>query len=769
MKKSLLLASLVCLLTFSAKANEIIVNSPADYASSYAAAQNGDVLKLYSGVYAQQNFPAGKYITVAAASDTSDVNITGEVRFDGEVGEGAGICFEGVTLGEGASYLFNFAFTGSIKEIKLKNCIIHDVNRCTIYLTGGAATCLENLVFDGCTLNNLNSGNWNMMWPTTPIKNITFNECTFYDNNGMESIYLPRENADYSHTFTFTHNTFFTGCRDANRRLCDVQNKFAGEDCALTIKDNVIICPDGQSAGELFNISAGWWEVNISNNLIVGWGVPGWNDEIGEAAIENNFTLEDLGIANIGAIFADPANGNFTLYKGISPLEGKASDGGVLGASKWLQDAGTLFTLTRSLAEGVDEAAGSISGPSGLVAEGTEITLTANKNFGFKFSKWVDQTGATLSTDASYSFVMDADKTVLAVFDAVNLFKLNIQCVGGGSVIVSEAGKDGEYEYFEEGTELVLTAKTNKITEFVMWEDFTGELNRNIVMDKDYDIVATFETIDYICGWNFDLGLNEASQNRVADLVSDKYADKENLPILSLYYTYAPDAPWTSGWWNRTDDDHQAAVTWLRCTELGDGTEFKTETGAMDSSKYFTDQGFYWQTCLNTKGYEGDVIFLWSMKRTYMGHYDYFTEVSYDGLSWEKVGKHTNSGSWQDFSDTIPYSTNKEALYIRLIPDVTSGYDADRIFDVYGVYVADMYFIADATNAINKAESSFRTAVNNGMLNVRANGVNRASLFSVDGKMVRSSIENGDFNWNTSSLKGIYILKVGNHISKINF
>ncbi len=737
MKKFTLLACSLAM-AFSAFAAEIIVESPAEYADKYASAVNGDVLLLKSGSYANQNFPADRIITVKAFADTCEVSLTGEIRGTDVGGNGSGLIFEGVTLGNGASYLMNFAPTGIVEKIQFKNCILENVARCTFYMSGDEKTsAVKTVLFENCTLRNLNSGNWNFCYQYTPIYSWTFDNCTFYGNEGMESFYCPRASyGDKSHQFIFTNNTFYSGCRDANRSICGVSNKFEGVECKLVFTDNIILCPAGASAGKLFDVSAGFWDVTITNNLIDGWGIPSLSEELGLAVVDNNYTLADLGL-NIGGVFADAANGDFTLYKGVSPLDDKSTTGGMLGAAKWTVEAGSMFTLVQGVAEGCDSM-GTVSGTSGLVPEGKSVTLTAVPNYGFKFVKWIDGNGATLSEDISYTFTMDGDKTVYAEFAALTMYSLNVTCTNGGHYLLSEQGENGLYP---EGTEIVISATTNFITEFVMATEAKGDMyfgtEFTVVMNDNKDITMEFVQKDYICGWDFTEGdgvtSGGASQNRPADWLSPSYQTDTEVPTLDLYYTLYPDQPWTSGWWNRTDT-YPAAVTWLRCTDSGDGTEYKLDGGAMDSSKYYDNVGFYWQTSFCTRDYKTDASFHFSIKRTYMGHYIYKVQTSYDGNSWESVNDSISSNGWADYDVMLPNTANKERVYVRLIPDVNSGYETSRLFDVYGVYVANIFFTAEPTVAIETVESEAEDAPIFDLMGRRVKSADAPGIYIQNGK-----------------------------------
>lgn len=725
MKKiTLLLCSLM--LTLVASANVIKVDSISGYPLAYGASVDGDTLLLcVSGNYANQKFPVGKSITVMGA-DTCEVFMTGEVRSDNGDFANASLYFENVTIGDGASYLFNFSGSGSINTISMKNCVLQNVNRCTIYI--GKGITVDHIIFDNTTLTNLNTGNWNFAWQEAIINAMTFNECTIYNNNGMESFLNPRSKSEGSCKFTFTNNTMFTGCRDNGRYILQASSNYTGEESVLIFKDNVIIAPEGTTGGKLFDIRAGWWEGEITNNLIYGWELPTLSDELGALTVENNYTLEDLGIASTAAIFADPANGDFSIYEGISPLDGKASDGGALGASKWVQAADNLKTLTIGLAEGVDAAAGSVSGPSGYVAAGNKVTLKAVKNFGFKFVKWVDAAGNTLSEEVEYSFVMTDDATVLAVFAPVNVYKLTVNCVGGGSYIVSEAGRDGLFEEYEEGTELTISTVVNKVTEFVMATDADGEMyftpEFSIVMSKDLTLTLEFAQKDYICGWdNF---LEGATNSRPADYLSYDYqlaADSSNLPALEMYYTYLPGAP-HGGWWNRDGE----GLIWIRCNETGDQNTYDN-----DSTKFFKDQGYYLQTAVCTKNYSTDITFMISMKGSYRYYHEQLVQYSYNAMSWETVDTLTVGGGFQDYEVVLPNTANQEMVYVRVYPNLNGPFDMNRYFDTYGLYFDNIFLVAESITAIEAPKAEGETVIYD-IMGRRLMNAERPGLYIINGQ-----------------------------------
>ena len=80
------------------------------------------------------------------------------------------------------------------------------------------------------------------------------------------------------------------------------------------------------------------------------------------------------------------------------------------------------------------EAMGSVTAsPEGTAVEGgykynhgTSVTLTATANKGHQFDKWVDGADNTLSTDATYTFTVNDDAAVYAVFSQIPNYKADL-------------------------------------------------------------------------------------------------------------------------------------------------------------------------------------------------------------------------------------------------------------------------------------------------------------------------------------------------------
>lgn len=151
--------------------------------------------------------------------------------------------------------------------------------------------------------------------------------------------------------------------------------------------------------------------------------------------------------------------------------------------------------------------AGSISREPELeqYKEGAQVTLKATKNFGYKFKEWQDATGAQVSTDAETTVTMDAEKTMKAVFEKVNVYKVSAKVTndaereGLGSITLTPNDHNGQYE---EGTKITATANESKIIKFLSWTDGNENAGaakeRELTVNCDMELVANYEVQDFI-------------------------------------------------------------------------------------------------------------------------------------------------------------------------------------------------------------------------------------------------------------------------------
>ncbi|WP_342039365.1 InlB B-repeat-containing protein [Pontibacter indicus] len=149
----------------------------------------------------------------------------------------------------------------------------------------------------------------------------------------------------------------------------------------------------------------------------------------------------------------------------------------------------TVYTLTLH-----DPTNGSIEADPAAdsYVAGTEVTLRAIPDDGYRFTGW---SGDASGTEATTAVVMNANKTVSATFEPIPTFTLTIAESSNGSITQDPApDQTGKYR---EGTMVTLTAEPASGYRFTGWAgDVTGvELTTTITMDADKHASATFELI----------------------------------------------------------------------------------------------------------------------------------------------------------------------------------------------------------------------------------------------------------------------------------
>ena len=90
---------------------------------------------------------------------------------------------------------------------------------------------------------------------------------------------------------------------------------------------------------------------------------------------------------------------------------------------------------------------GTVDGNSYKINSGTQVTVTATPNTGHQFVRWEDGSGSTLSTNATYSFTLNEDCAVYAVFQQLENYKADLiafpGCEGYGRFTTGGRAVDG--------------------------------------------------------------------------------------------------------------------------------------------------------------------------------------------------------------------------------------------------------------------------------------------------------------------------------------
>jgi len=133
------------------------------------------------------------------------------------------------------------------------------------------------------------------------------------------------------------------------------------------------------------------------------------------------------------------------------------------------------YTLTVTSGEG-----GSVSSEGGEYNEGTEVTLTATADDGYRFTVWSDG-----STEESITITLSEDTSIEAIFEMIPIYNLTVKESQGGTI----SGLGGDYE---QGSMVTLTATPDEGFQFIRWSDGTLESTIELTIENDITIEAFF-------------------------------------------------------------------------------------------------------------------------------------------------------------------------------------------------------------------------------------------------------------------------------------
>ncbi len=338
----------------------------------------------------------------------------------------------------------------------------------------------------------------------------------------------------------------------------------------------------------------------------------------------------------------------------------------------------TKYNLTANV---IPAEAGSVSIDPEMASykEGAEVSLTAKRNFGYKFKEWQIE-GKTVSTATDYTVVMDADKTVTAVYDAIPVYTVSTTCTNDaeltiGNITLSPNENNGKYEA---GTEITATANESKILKFMQWTDTNANAGtsavRTLTVDSDMQLTANYEVQDFIA-------------------VFDASATQSYAYNTTANYPFPADLTW--------DEERNATASVVR---LSDGTPaYSQSTGTpvvrnregvvlagingLYQNGYDT-RDIAWQYCFSTKNFTA-ANFIGDMAAKNMAAKSYKAQYSIDGNTFSDI----EGAAWDMTANVIrPIEFNipseamgQEAVTIRITATgdalLSSSYEFSETFD----------------------------------------------------------------------------------------
>ena len=178
----------------------------------------------------------------------------------------------------------------------------------------------------------------------------------------------------------------------------------------------------------------------------------------------------------------------------------------------------------------VSSTTGGTASGNTTVASGSQVTVSAAASAGYQFTAWTED-GDTVSTDATYTFVPDYDRALVANFAALPRYQITLTATSGGYAVGSGS--------FTTGTQVTVTATANSGYKFVQWTENGTAVSTNSTYTftavSDRSLVANFAaTLSALQTWrqqNFNTSENSGNAADGAD------PDHDGIPNLIEYAT----------------------------------------------------------------------------------------------------------------------------------------------------------------------------------------------------------------------------------------
>jgi hypothetical protein len=223
-----------------------------------------------------------------------------------------------------------------------------------------------------------------------------------------------------------------------------------------------------------------------------------------------------------------------------------------------------VVTVGVSVAEG-STGRGAVSG-GGMRRSGTEVTVTATANAGYRFVEWLNGDGEHVSTDAAYTFTATENVTLTAVFE-VRYYHLAVEVNNSSWGVVSvNPAVPAEQDGYNYNTPVMLTAAANGLAVpqayFVRWSDGETSLHRTVIMNEDITLEAIFAQVEEIIvesGTGGSTTITVMRGSQAVDLAADGVRIGDIVTLTATGVTNKPSA-WKDGQGNAIEDGEVYAL-----------------------------------------------------------------------------------------------------------------------------------------------------------------------------------------------------------------
>ncbi|NDW13766.1 DUF5123 domain-containing protein [Bacteroides sp. 214] len=716
--------------------------TPSTFSSAYSAAADGDVLLLQEGNYGLNiDLKLDAKITLRGVEeDISKVKLSGKFNALAAGKTSKGLVLENLTIQPNASPFIEIK--GTCDEVTFKNCDISLLTRHLISISGSNGSydgILTNLTIDKTIINCAGPTGYSLVYGNYGyVLNSIVKESTVYNYPAENFLWWRSYMASPDFSVEFTNNTFY-GISKASYYLCYV-NGNSGAGSSFTFTNNLYVKGYADNANiSVFRSNGDNGTLIANNNLHEGYKTPLYTGIVTNATI-NDLILGEGALESVSTVpFPDPSNGDFTLLAS-SALATAGKNGACLGDPRWIK----TVSKPANLKTGVYPAgAGSVTPPQATYEVGASATVSASHNFGYRFKEWQDGNGNILSSENPYTFTISEDITLTAIFDVFTTYSLTVNKEGDGatwgSVLLSPAPVNG---YYEEGEIVSVTIDPNPVTSFMYWEDETNQLSRQIVMNSEQTITATFDVIPFIVGWNFN-NPGVVRGNRPGDFA----ATTDNTGLMKLYNADGSSTNWGGSTKTFGGVTYDCARRYTDYAQMSTPRYLQAEFSAKDQEL------FTYENIRIVSYIAADNACVHKIQKI-----QYATNEAGPFVDLATVDlTDSHSTEWVELSATLPATltaAEKAKLYIRWIADSSSellGTPAAN--DTEGFYLANVMIYADwVDNEDAIAPKLLATTPAQGSSTASANG----SIVLTFDERVKAGINEGKLEFNGETLTPVF-------------
>ena len=252
---------------------------------------------------------------------------------------------------------------------------------------------------------------------------------------------------------------------------------------------------------EKFNADIGNWNVsNVTNMTDMFYGtefnqsLANWNLKslTGTFSLEGDMSCENLSYSLYGWANNPETNSGINFSGGIYSLDIQNEVAYLVDTLGWSVTSivGSCHIFPGyNISLSSNPVIGGTTVGTGHYEAGSEATVTATANPGYVFENW-QENGAQVSTDASYTFTVTADRVLVANFSGQNFFTIN------ATTNPSEAGSVSGIGQYQEGSEATVTATANPGYVFKRWQEngvvVSTDPSYSFTVTGDRNLVAKF-------------------------------------------------------------------------------------------------------------------------------------------------------------------------------------------------------------------------------------------------------------------------------------